>query len=198
MSKVIWHVTMSLDGFIAGPDDSMNWALNLWQLDETNLGEDRQRLVDDGFGSAMADEIVATTGAILAGRRWYDIAMTRFNGVEGIYGGAWTGPVVVLTHRPPTGPHHPAITFVSDDVPKAIATALDAAGGNNVVVFGASIAQQCLRAGLLDEIAIHLAPVLLGEGIRFFEAHGSEPIKLEPTSVTPSGQVTDLRFRVPR
>jgi hypothetical protein len=110
MSSVIWHVTMSVDGFIDGPDDSMDWVF-AQRTDDT--GEPGDIRVDK---SSMADEIVHTTGAILAGRRWYEIATSRFNGVDGIYGGAWKGPVFVLTHRPPESGHHPAVSFVSEDV----------------------------------------------------------------------------------
>ncbi len=188
MNRVIWQVTMSLDGFITGPDDSMDWVFDSWRMDGSN--------VESGFGSALADEIVATTGAVLAGRRWFDIATARFNGVDGIYGGAWSGPVFVLTHRPPDGAHHPAITFLSGDVSNAVSTALAAAAGKNVELFGASIPKQCLRAGLLDQIVVHLAPVLLGDGIRFFEDPGGEPIKLERMAVDGSGRLTDLRFGI--
>jgi dihydrofolate reductase len=118
--------------------------------------------------------------------------------VEGIYGGAWTGPVVVLTHRPPDGEQHPAITFVSGDLFEAVSTARRAAAGGNVVLFGATIPQQCLNAGLLDEIVIHLVPVLLGDGIRLYGAPGSLPVSLTRTMVGDSGQITDLRFRVRR
>jgi dihydrofolate reductase len=192
MSSVIWHVTMSVDGFIAGPDDSMDWVFGQWTDDTGEPGDIR---VDK---SSMADEIVHTTGAILAGRRWYEIATSRFNGVDGIYGGAWKGPVFVLTHRPPESGHHPAVSFVSEEVRDAVATARDAAQGRNVVLFGASIPQQCLRGGVLDELIIHLVPVLLGDGIRLFDTPGLGPVALRRTAVGEFGQITDLRFRVPR
>jgi dihydrofolate reductase len=192
MSSVIWHVTMSVDGFIAGPDDSMDWVFAQWTDDTGEPGDIR---VDK---SSMADEIVHTTGAILAGRRWYEIATSRFNGVDGIYGGAWKGPVFVLTHRPPESGHHPAVSFVSEDVRDAVATARDAAQGRNIVLFGANIPQQCLRAGVLDELIIHLVPVLLGDGIRLFDTPGLGPVALRRTAVGESGQITDLRFRVAR
>jgi dihydrofolate reductase len=188
VSSVIWHVTMSLDGFIAGPDDGMDWAFGQWTEDS---GEHDEPTVDL---SSIADEIMRTTGAILAGRRWYDVATSRFRGVDGIYGGVWTGPVFVLTHRLPEGEHHPAVTFVSD-LAEAVAAARDAAGGKNVVLFGASIPRQCLHARLVDEIVIHLAPVLLGDGVRLYEAPGSQPVPLTRTTMAESGQITDLRFR---
>ncbi len=178
MSNVIWHVAMSLDGFIAGPDDAMDW---IFEYQDPN---------------AIVDDIVKTTGAILAGRRWYDLAIARWNGVKGIYGGAWSGPVFVLTHRPPAGPADAAITFVSDGIAKAVALALAAARGKSVVLFGATIPQQCLDAHLIDEIVIHLAPVLLGDGLRLHGGPGVSAVKLTRTAVAESGQLTDLRFRV--
>jgi dihydrofolate reductase len=190
MSSVIWHVTMSLDGFIAGPDDSMDWAVAQWSDDGANTRDiDVQR-------SALADEVLHSAGAILGGRRWYDVAVRKFDGYAGIYGGQWTGPVVVLTHRPPDAGHHPAVTFVSGDLSEAVATATGAAAGRNVVVFGANLAAQCLRAGLLHEIVIHLVPVLLGDGVRLIDTPDLGPVALERTLVTTAGQVTDLRFAV--
>ena len=114
------------------------------------------------------------------------------------YGGAWNGPILVLTHHPPATSQDPAITFISDDIGAAVAAAVGAAGGRNVVVFGANVARQCIDAGLLDEILVHVAPVLLGDGVRVFESPGAgRAIDLERISVEEWGQVTTLRFRVP-
>jgi dihydrofolate reductase len=192
MSRLIWHVTMSLDGFIAGPNDSMDWVVAHW----SDGGENTRDI--DVQRSAVADEVLQGAGAILGGRRWYDVAVRNFDGYDGIYGGQWKGPVFVLTHRPPDGNHHPAITFVSDDLRNAVATAEDAAAGKALIVCGANLAAQCLRAGLLDEIVIHLVPILLGDGIRLIGAEALGPIVLERTLVATSGQVTDLRFGVRR
>jgi dihydrofolate reductase len=192
VSSVIWHVTMSLDGFIAGTDDSMDWVVSQWSDGgESTVDIDVQR-------SSVADEVLNSAGAILGGRRWYDVAVNKFEGYDGIYGGQWRGPVFVLTHRPAEADHHPAITFLSDELGDAVATATDAAAGKDVVVFGASIALQCLRAGLLDEIVIHLVPVLLGDGVRLIDAPDLGTIALERTLVATSGQITDLRFAVGR
>ena len=106
VSSVIWHVTMSLDGFIAGRDDSMDWVVAQW----SDGGESTRDI--DVQRSAVADEVLQSAGAILGGRRWYDVAVDKFDGYEGIYGGQWTGPVFVLTHRPPDADHLPAITFL--------------------------------------------------------------------------------------
>jgi dihydrofolate reductase len=86
MSDVIWHVTMSLDGFIAGPEDAMDWVVAQWSDNGGGVQDIRVKK------SAVAEEVMQTAGAILAGRRWYDIATQRLGGVEGIYGGAGTDP----------------------------------------------------------------------------------------------------------
>lgn len=176
MGKVLWHVTMSLDGFIAGPDDAMEWVFEYPEPNEA------------------VTEVVETTGALVVGRRTYEVE-DRYRG--GFYGGAWTGPFFVLTHDPPaTVPDWMTGSFVSDGIEDAVERAKAAAGEKNVVVFGANVARQCIEHGLLDEILIHLAPVLLGDGVRFFGSTGTGRIDLERTSVAKSGQLTDLRFRV--
>jgi dihydrofolate reductase len=190
MSKVIWHITMSLDGFIAGRDDSMAWAVREWSDDGTTT---RDIEVER---SAIADEVLRSAGAILGGRRWYDVAQRLYDGVDGIYGGEWRGPVFVLTHRPPDDAAHGSVTFLSTPLADALATALAAANAKDVVIFGANLARQCLKDRLLDEIVIHLAPVLLGDGVRLYESIGTEPIMLTRRDVAATGQLTDLRFRV--
>lgn len=181
MGKVIWHFTMSLDGFIAGPDDAMDWA---FQASEPSSG---------------VDDVMRATGAILGGRRWYDVAAEKYDGVDGIYGGRWSGPVYVLTHRPEDVPEDPQVEFLSDGLEAALATAREAAGEKNVEIFGANVAQQCIAAGALDEIVVHLAPVLLGDGVRLYGSPGTPEVRLERTEVsTGGGQVTDLRFVVVR
>jgi dihydrofolate reductase len=185
VSKVVWHVTMSLDGFITGPDDSMDWAFSAWE----GSGPNR-----------LADEMLRSTGAILAGRRWLDVATAKYSGRQGIYGGKWEGPVFVLTHR--AADHDvsdPGITLLTTDVEDAVRTARDAAGGKNVEIFGANLASQCLADGLLDELVVHVAPVLLGDGVRLYgEAPDRQRVELELEDRVESGQVTSLRFRVKR
>jgi dihydrofolate reductase len=149
MANTIWHITMSLDGFIAGPNDSMDWAVREWSDGGTNT---RDIEVER---SPVADDILRSAGAILGGRRWYDIAQRLYDGVHGIYGGEWSGPVFVLTHRPPDAAADPSVTFVSSPLPDAVGTVRTAADGKNVVIFGANLAKQCLQEGLLDEIVIH-------------------------------------------
>jgi dihydrofolate reductase len=176
--STICHHTMSLDGFIAGPDDGMDWVFSF------------------GEATSLADETMNRIGAILAGRRWYDLATERWDAVEGIYGGAYEGPVFVLTHQPPEESATSRISFVSDGIEAAVASAQAAAGDKDVGIFGASLSRQCLQAGLLDEIVIHLAPVLLGGGIRLYGSDGDQRIELERVSLGEADQLTDLRFRV--
>jgi dihydrofolate reductase len=174
MGQVLWHVTMSLDGFIAGPRDDMTW------------------LADYLGPNPTADEVLAQVGALLIGDRTYQLAKTE----EGRpYGGAWTGPQFVLSHHPPKDP--PAgFTFLSGDIEHAVATAKAAAGDKYVVVLGADTARSCLNAGMLDEILVHIAPLLLGDGVRLHEQPGGTRIKLERISLTEAPQVTNLWFRV--
>jgi hypothetical protein len=100
MNTVVWHITMSLDGFITGPDDTMEWA---FQFDSDRL----------------ADDVMRATGAILGGRRWYDAAVMKYDGVDGIYGGAWRGPVFVLTNRVADAPDDLKVTFLREPIEAA-------------------------------------------------------------------------------
>jgi dihydrofolate reductase len=201
MSKVILDITMSLDGFIAGPNDGP----------ERPLGDGGERLFawyysgDTDFempsgtmtfkvspASAEVLQEVHTIGALVTGRRTFDIA------------NAWGGrhpvdaPVFVVTHTVPREWVYEGspFTFVTDSVESAVEKAKEAAGDRDIGVGAASIAQQCIQAGILDEIQIHLAPVLLGDGIRLFDHQGAEPIDLESIRVVEAPGVTHLRFRV--
>jgi len=176
---VLWHVTMSLDGFIAGPDDAMDWV---FEYAEPN---------------PAVDEVIGTTGAILAGRRTYDVGRRDVGKPSGqAFGGAWRGPQFVLTHDVPDGSDDPSVTFLGGDITSAVNRALTAAGGKNVLVFGANVAKQCVEAGLLDEVLVHVAPVLLGDGVRLFGGPGFGRVDLEPISVERVGRLANLRFRV--
>jgi dihydrofolate reductase len=175
--SVISHHTTSLDGFIAGRDDWMGWVLDY---------EEESRLLT---------ETMARIGAVIAGRRWHDLAAERWDGVDGIYGGNWEGPVFVITHHPPEDAD-PRITFVSDGIEQAVAAAQSAAEGKDVDVFGASLTRQCLQAGLLDEVIVHVAPILLGGGIRLFGDESDQPVRLERVTLGEGTRTTDLRFRV--
>jgi dihydrofolate reductase len=107
--------------------------------------------------------------------------------------------VLVLTHRPQDASPDPEIRFVSGPIEDAVATAREAAGGaGRVGIFGAGVARQCIDADLLDEVVVHIAPVLLGDGVRLYGGSGARMVALERTALAESGQVTDLRFRVRR
>jgi len=180
MSAVVWHVTMSLDGFIAGPGDAMEWVFEYFS-EET---------------SETAGDVIESTGAIIMGSHTYEVE-DRYRG--GIYGGAWSGPLFVLTHEPPADiPDWMTGTFINEEIDAAVARAKEAAGGKNVGVLGANLARQCLERGLLDQIIVHLAWVLLGDGVRLFAVTGGQRVPLEPTDVRRTGPLTDLRFQVSR
>ena len=178
--KVVVNRSMSLDGFIAGRGDAMDWIFDFVAPDEF-------------------PDIAAATGAMLVGRRTYEVGKRMNAGKEqgsAASGGGYTvsGPTFVLTHEPPDPPD-PAVTFLTGDIGEAVATARSAAGGKNLEILGADMAGQCLRRGLVDEILVYVLPVLLGDGIRF-SSPGLPRIDLEPVSSTRSGAVTILRFRV--
>jgi dihydrofolate reductase len=174
----ICHHSISLDGFIAGPDDEMDGLF--------------------GFGEAtsLADETMRRIGTILAGRRWYELATERWKGVDGIYGGAYGGRVFVLSHRPPPEGGDARVSFISGPIEAAVAIAQEEAGDADVGIFGAALTRQCLQAGLLDEIVLHVAPVLLGGGVRLFGDAGAGRIELQRVWLGEAEQLTDLRFRV--
>ncbi len=182
MGIVLWNTAMSLDGFIAGPDDAMDWV---FQYPEPN---------------EAVDEVIRMVGALLVGRRSYDVGRREGqrnpdSPASKPFGGAWSGPQFVLTHWPPRAQDDPTITFLSGDIRAAVARAKAAAAGKNVVIIGANVGRQCVEAGLVDEILIFLAPVLLGDGIPLFRHPGGEQVKLELISVAQAGQITNLRFR---
>jgi dihydrofolate reductase len=174
--KVVVNRSMSLDGFIAGPGDAMDWVFDFVAPDEF-------------------PEIAAATGAMLVGRRTAEVGDRMKAEAPG--SGAdypFSGPTFVLTHRPPEPPA-PGVTYLSGEIDAAVATALTAAGGKNLEVLGADVAGQCFRRGLVDEVLVYVLPVLLGDGTRFSPA-GLPRTDLEPLSSTRSGSVTILRFAV--
>ncbi len=172
---------MSLDGFIAGPNDDMRWVFGV-----------------DGGPSQTVDEVLRSTGALLVGRRTQDVE-DRLQ--QGFYGGAFRGPFFVLRHHPPSQP--PVVKgvtgrFLDVGIEEAVRVAKGAADGGDVVVLGANVAGQCLEAGLLDEIIVHVAPVLVGDGVRLLERPGGAVVKLEPISSAEEGQTTVLHYSVRR
>jgi dihydrofolate reductase len=212
MPRLTLDISMSLDGFVAGPNESLEqplgaggerlheWAFPLaaWREPHGLTGGAVNR------DSEVVDEAIESTGAYLMGRR-------MFGGGEGQWGDdpweGWWGedppfhvPVFVLTHHarePLVKQGGTTFTFVTDGIEAALEQARAAAGDKDVTVAGgADVAQQYLRAGLLDELQVHVAPLLLGDGVRLFGDLGGDPIGLECTRVIDSPAVTHLRYRV--
>ena len=113
----------------------------------------------------------------------------------GIYGGAWQGPVFVLTHHPGDAQPAPGVTFLSCDVAEAVGIGLEAADGKNLEVFSAAIGRQLLERGLIDEIDLHIAPVLVGDGIRLFDNPGGAPVRLELLGGSDRSAAVNVRYR---
>ena len=177
--KVVVNRCMSLDGFIAAAGDVMDWGGGR-QLAEF--------VAPDDFA-----DVAAATGAMLVGRRTADVGARMQAEKPGSVDYPFSGPVFVLTHRPPETPP-PGVTYLSGDIGEAVATARSAAGEKDVEVLGADVAGQCLARGLVDEILVYVLPVLLGDGIPL-SAPGLPRIHLEPISSKRSGEATMLRFR---
>ena len=214
MAKLILDISMSLDGFVAGPNQTLDeplgkggeqlhqWAFATKAFREAHGLSDGEANVD----SEVVEESLRNVGATLMGRR-------MFSGGKGPWEGdpnadAWWGddppfhhPVFILTHhaREPVGKQGgTTFTFVTDGVESALEQARKAAGDKDVAIGGgASVAQQYLDAGLLDDFQLHVVPVFLGDGVRLFENHpGREQRKLECTRALESPAVTHLRYRV--
>jgi dihydrofolate reductase len=199
--KVTFDITMSLDGFVAGPNDTP----------EQGLGEGGERLHEWVFGlkswrephgleggetgrdSEVLDEATKSVGALVLGRRMFDNA--RGWGDEPPF----HAPVFVLTHEerdPLEKEGGTTFTFVTEGIESALEQARAAAGGKDVAVAGgANTIQQFLSAGLVDEFQIHIAPMLLGGGVRLFDQAPAD-LELELTRLIESPRVTHLKFRV--
>jgi dihydrofolate reductase len=170
--KVCLHFLISLDGFVAGPGHSMDWMAGV-----TNR-------------PGLVEEYIETTGAVLAGRHGFDGAIDEARP----YGGRWKGPIFVLTHHFADARPAPDVTFLDCSVEEAVEIALEAASGKNVEVFSPTIGKQLLDRGLIDEIDLHLAPVLLGDGIRLYDAPGGRPVRLERIGTEPT-LTASVRYR---
>ena len=191
MTRVIFDISMSLDGFVN--------AANV--RPEEPMGDGGQRLHEWAFGDdernrELLAEAVDAVGAVIAGRRTYDVSVPRW-GADGPTGPA-RGPVFVITHAKAEDAAEGGVyTFVTDGIESALEQAKAAAGDKDVAVMGgADIGQQYIRAGLVDEISIHLVPVLFGGGTRMFEHLGGEHIQLETVEVIENPAATHLRFRI--
>jgi len=198
MASVL-YMSMSLDGFIAGPNEGPGNGLgdggdrlHDWAFPDREVGraEAFERLT--GVNAEVVDEMMST-GAVVAGRQTFELA------------GGWGGdhhdgaPIFIYSRRP-SGidvAQWPLVTYVGD-VETAMARAKEAAGQRNVLVHGAGTAQAAIAAGILDELQIHLIPVLLGQGRRLFDHLAPDHVELELTRVLEGSGATHLRYRVRR
>jgi dihydrofolate reductase len=193
MSASVLYMSMSLDGYIAGPNDTPEnpGGDGFFRLHEWGFTPDGEHHLTTGPAGQLSDEMAAT-GAVLAGRRTAEQVDH--------WGGAHHGvPVFVVSHRPP-GPSvadYPLVTYVTDGIASAMAQAKTAAGERNVMVHGADTAQRALEAGVLDELQIHLIPVLFGGGRRLFEMLPAR-VELEIVRVIDTPAATHIRYRVRR
>ncbi|HZQ77904.1 MAG TPA: dihydrofolate reductase family protein [Acidimicrobiia bacterium] len=196
MSKVVAGFSMSLDGFVAAPDDGVPHIFDWYGTGDVRFDWPGNDMVSHVTAASAAHlrEMVDQTGALVVGRRIFD------------HTDGWGGrhpigvPVFVVSHRGPEGwdTRHDAslTTFVSAGVAAAVEQARAVAGDKWVGVAGPDIARQCLDLGLLDEIRVELVPVLLGEGIPFFADLRNTPILLEDPRVIEGRRVTHLVYRV--
>ncbi len=201
MSKVVFNMTVSLDGFVAGPNDNPENglgdggnALFNWYFSgdtEIALSEGTPTLKVSKQSAKILKDAIKTYGAGIWGRRTFDIAHA--------WGGNPPGsPVFIVTHNvPPEWVYEGSpFTFITDGVESAVRRAKKAAGDKDVVICTASILQQCLNAGLMDEIHLDVAPLLLGKGVRLFDHLNIDPIQLERIRAIEAPGVTHIGFRI--
>jgi dihydrofolate reductase len=198
--KIIAAVAVSVDGFVAGPGDGPGQPLGLggeqlftWFEDGDTPGRFYPWMNMSAASAAAFDGFISRIGAVISGRRTYDIAQ------------AWEGqgevpgaPLFVVTHHAPdqVPPTTVPYTFVTDGIASAVRHALAAAAGKDVRLMGASIIQQCLQAGLLDELTIELVPVLLGHGVRLLDGLEPANVGLDLVRVIDAPGVTHLTYQV--
>jgi dihydrofolate reductase len=198
MTKVLAGITMSVDGYVAGPDDGPGKGLgeggerlHYWVFGGPWTYEDDPKGEATGEDAAWLEQTVSRIGAVVGGRFTYEAA--RHWGGEN----PWGLPVFIVTHRPEEEPEDGAFTFVSG-VREAVTRAADAAGDKDVhVMGGADVIRQALEAGLVDELSIIVAPVVLGGGKRLFDGFATS-LELEHLGVTQSPFATFIDYRVKR
>jgi dihydrofolate reductase len=202
MSKVVIDMSMSLDGFVAGPEDGKSHPLgrhggeHVFDWYFSGKEEVRHPLFrpEPGANRDEVERMFAESGAFIFGRRTYEIT-NGWDGAHPVNG----VPVFILTHEPPpdppAGPSH--LTFITDGIESAIRQARAVAKGKDIKLGGGSPGKQALAAGLCDEILVHVAPVLLGGGVRLFDEL-PDGIRLERLSTTDGPFATHLRYRVLR
>jgi dihydrofolate reductase len=191
MAPVICDMSVSLDGYVTGPNDSREHPFG----DGAGMLHDWMSGAATDEDRAILAELIDGVGAVVMGRK-------SFNKNEGAGGWGAGGPLgqtpsFVVTHQAPATAFPPVFTFVTDGVASAIEQAKKAAGGKKVSLHGATVMQQALPLGLVDEILVHVVPVLVGGGTPLFGALGS-PVALERTQVMVTPAATHLRFKVTR
>lgn len=193
MGKVLFNISVSLDGFVESPVDGVDRLFRWYFSGDTEVPfSDDLTFRVSAASAALFRASWPTVGADITGRRNFDVA------------NAWSGkpplgvPCVVVTHRVPAEWVYAdsPFTFVTEGIEQAVATAQALAGDKHVAVSTPSIMQQCLRAGLLDEITLDLVPVLLGEGTKLFDNLPQAGVNLEPLGVVVGDGVTHVRYRV--
>jgi dihydrofolate reductase len=195
MSKVVAVMSMSLDGYVADLNDGVaevfDWYTSSGDVEIHTGGSDAMTFHVSQPSADHLHRLISELGAVLTGRRTFDKA-------EGWGGNHAWGPAFVLTHQIPDGWPRPDSTvhFVTDGLESAVSQAKTAAAGKSVGVHGADTIQQCLNAGLLDELQVDIAALLLGSGIRLLDRLAGTPIVLGNPSVIPGIGVTHLRYPV--
>jgi dihydrofolate reductase len=195
MSKVVALMSMSLDGFVADANDGVgevfDWYMNSGNVEFNTGGSDPMTFKVSPPSAEHLRELWSELGAVLTGRRTFDVA-------EGWGGNHAWGPAFVLTHHVPDGWPRPNSTvhFVTDGLESAVKQAKAAAGGKSVAVHGADTIQQLLNAGLLDELRIDIAALLLGSGVRLFDSLTATPTLLGNPTVVQGVGVTHLHYTV--
>jgi dihydrofolate reductase len=196
MSRIIALMSMSLDGFVADPNDGVEEVFNWYFSGDVEVpmgGGDPMTFKVSEASAGHLRGLSSELGAMLTGRRTFEVAQG--------WGGhhAW-GPAFVLTHQVPAGWPRPDSTvhFVTDGIESAVRQAREAARGKSVGVHGADTIQQLLNAGLLDEIYVDVAAVLLGSGVRLFDHLAKAPLALGNPKAIQGVGVTHLRYPVQR
>jgi dihydrofolate reductase len=195
MSKVVALMSMSLDGYVADRNDGVaevfDWYTSSGDVEFHTGGSDPMTFKVSEPSAEHLRELWSELGAVLTGRRTFEVAQG--------WGGnhAW-GPAFVLTHHIPDGWPRPGSTvhFVTDGLESAVKQAKAAAAGKSVAVHGADVIQQLLNAGLLDEIRVDIAALLLGSGVRLFDHLAGTPAVLGDPTVVAGVGVTHLRYPV--
>ncbi|SDK36267.1 dihydrofolate reductase family protein [Sediminibacillus albus] len=200
MGQVVLSISMSLDGFVAGSNDCQQKplgddgdTLHAWMFSGDRTSEVNTFFKLSQIDRKVFDSAAEKTGAMIVGRRTYDIVKGwgESHPLKNV-------PVFVLTHSLPD--EHPEgstpFTFITDGIEQAVKQAKRAAGTKDVSVGTASVAQQCIQAGLLEALDLHIAPVLLGKGVRLFDHIGQDTVRLKSTEVLEGKGVVHVKYDI--